>query len=70
MNEHVLDQKQLWLHFLQVAVSSKKITLMLEELSEISSSDRLRFFSHSKAIDIENALKSKLSRQFEAVENN
>ena len=48
--------------------SSKKVTLMLEELSRISSLDKLTFFSNSKAIDIEQDLKEKLALQFELVE--
>lgn len=48
--------------------SVQKITLMLEELSNISSLDNLQFFNNSKAIDIENNLKAKLAEKFEAVE--
>jgi HD-like signal output (HDOD) protein len=48
--------------------SAQKILLMLEELSNISSLENLNFFSHSKAIDIENDLKAKLAEKFEAVE--
>lgn len=55
-------------HLESMLKSSKKITLMLEELSEISSLDNLQFFSHSKGIDIENSLKKKLAQQFETVE--
>jgi len=48
--------------------SVQKITLMLEELSNISSLDNLHFFNNSKAIDIENDLKAKLADKFDAVE--
>lgn len=48
--------------------SAMKITLMLEELSEISSLDNLQFFSHSNGIDIEKSLKDKLAQQFKTVE--
>jgi HD-like signal output (HDOD) protein len=46
--------------------SVKKISLVLEELSNISSLDSLTFFRHSKAIDIEKDVKEKLTRQFES----
>jgi HD superfamily phosphohydrolase YqeK len=55
-------------HLESMLKSAKKITLMLEELSEISSLDKLQFFNHSKGIDIEKSLKEKLDKQFEAVE--
>ncbi len=55
-------------HLESMLKSAKKITLMLEELSEISSLDNLQFFSHSKGIDIEKSLKEKLAQQFETVE--
>jgi len=48
--------------------STQKILFMLEELSNISSLENLHFFSNSKAIDIENNLKTKLAEKFEAVE--
>jgi len=48
--------------------SVKKISLILEELSTISSMENLNFFNHSKAIDIEKSIKEKLASQFEKVE--
>jgi len=48
--------------------SVKKISLILEELSNISSLENLRFFSNSRAIDIEAGIKAKLASQFERVE--
>lgn len=47
--------------------SIKRISLVLEELSHISSIDTLNFFSHSKAIDIENDIKNKLASQLEGI---
>lgn len=47
--------------------SIKRISLVLEELSHISSIDTLNFFSHSKAIDIENDIKNKLATQLESI---
>lgn len=47
--------------------SIKRISLVLEELSHISSIDTLNFFSHSKAIDIENDIKNKLASQLESI---
>lgn len=55
-------------NLLSLRKSVQKITLMLEELSSISSLDNLQFFNNSKAIDIENDLKTKLAEKFEAVE--
>jgi len=54
--------------FNSILKSVKKITLILEELSAISSMDNINFFSHSKAIDIEKSIKEKLASQFEKVE--
>ena len=48
--------------------SVKKISLILEELSNISSLENLRFFSNSRAIDIEAGIKAKLTSQFEIAE--
>jgi len=48
--------------------SAQKILFTLEELSNISSLENMQFFSHSKAIDIENNLKAKLAEKFESVE--
>ncbi|MCP4581264.1 MAG: HDOD domain-containing protein [candidate division Zixibacteria bacterium] len=50
--------------------STQKISLMLEELSNISSLENLNFFNNSRAIDIENDLKAKLAEKFETVEVN
>jgi len=47
--------------------SVKKISLILEELSNISSMENLQYFRDSKAIDIEKKIKEKLSTQFEKV---
>ena len=55
-------------NLLSLRKSVQKITLMLEELSNISSFDNLQFFNNSKAIDIENDLKAKLADKFDAVE--
>ncbi len=48
--------------------SVKRITLVLDHLSKVSSIETLNFFSHSKAIDIENDIKAKLSKQLESIE--
>jgi putative nucleotidyltransferase with HDIG domain len=48
--------------------SVQRITLVLEELSNISSVETLNFFSHSQAIDIEKNIKSKLSQRLESLE--
>jgi HD-like signal output (HDOD) protein len=47
--------------------SVKRISLVLEELSHLSSIDTLNFFSHSKAIDIENDIKNKLATQLDSI---
>jgi len=38
----------------------KKISVVLEELSNITSLDKINYFKHSKAIDIEKSLKERL----------
>ena len=48
--------------------SVKKICLILEELSKISSIENINFFQASKAIDIEKILKEKLTNKFEKIE--
>lgn len=48
--------------------SIKKISLVLDELSSISSMEKLNFFRFSKAIDIEKDIKDKLNSQLEKVE--
>ena len=48
--------------------SVKRISLVLEELSNISSVETLQFFGNSKAIDIENDIKKKLAIQLKGLE--
>ncbi|NLI15423.1 MAG: HDOD domain-containing protein [candidate division Zixibacteria bacterium] len=50
-----------------IQMSIKRISLVLEELSHLSSIDTLNFFSHSRAIDIENNIKNKLASQLECI---
>jgi HD-like signal output (HDOD) protein len=47
--------------------SVKRISLVMEELSKLSSIDTLKFFSHSKGIDIETDIKNKLAAQLETI---
>ena len=48
--------------------SVKRISLVLDELSNLSSVETLSFFSNSKAIDIENDIKTKLTSQLDKLE--
>jgi HD-like signal output (HDOD) protein len=48
--------------------SVKRISLVLDELSHLSSIDTLTFFSHSKGIDIETDIKNKLAAQLENIQ--
>ncbi len=43
--------------------SVKKISIVLEELSNITKMEKINYFKHSKAIDIEQSLKSRLDSQ-------
>lgn len=61
-------QKELPGFLSSIEKSLKRITLVLEHLSHISSIETLNFFSHSKAIDIENDIKNKLAQQLETIE--
>ncbi|OQX91951.1 MAG: hypothetical protein B6D58_05445 [candidate division Zixibacteria bacterium 4484_95] len=50
-----------------IGKSIKKISLVLDELSNISSMEKINFFHFSKAIDIEKSIKDKLNSQLEEV---
>lgn len=43
--------------------SVKNISIVLEELSNITKLEKKNYFKHSKAIDIEKSLKSRLDNQ-------
>ncbi len=43
--------------------SIKKISIVLQELSNITTLERINYFKHSKAIDIEKSLKDRLERE-------